>query len=56
MTLFGLQVIRRFCLALRARPHCNTVATLGKIGVKWNFGKMNAVHSQRARRAAMNMM
>ena len=25
------------------------------LGVKWNFGKMNAVHSQRAQSAAMNM-
>ena len=25
-------------------------------GVKWNFGKMNAVHSQRAQRAARNMV
>ena len=25
------------------------------LGVKWNFGKMNAAHSQRASRAAMNM-
>jgi len=25
-------------------------------GVKWNFGKMNAAHSQRAQRAAMNMV
>ena len=25
-------------------------------GVKWNFGKMNAVHSQRAQQAAMNML
>ena len=25
------------------------------LGVKWNFGKMNAVHSQRAQTAAMNM-
>ena len=25
-------------------------------GVKWNFGKMNAVHSQRARQAARNMV
>ena len=24
-------------------------------GVKWNFGKMNATHSNRARQAAMNM-
>ena len=24
-------------------------------GVKWNFGKMNAAHSQRAQRAALNM-
>ena len=24
-------------------------------GVKWNFGKMNAAHSQRAQRAAWNM-
>ena len=26
------------------------------LGVKWNFGKMNAVHSQRAQSAAMNMV
>jgi hypothetical protein len=25
-------------------------------GVKWNFGKMNAAHSQRAQRAAFNMV
>ena len=25
-------------------------------GVKWNFGKMNAAHSQRAQRAALNMV
>ena len=25
------------------------------LGVKWNFGKMNAAHSQRASRAAMDM-
>ena len=25
-------------------------------GVKWNFGKMNAAHSQRAQRAAINMV
>ncbi|MBO4917139.1 MAG: carboxypeptidase regulatory-like domain-containing protein [Bacteroidales bacterium] len=25
------------------------------LGVKWNFGKMNAVHSQRAQSAALNM-
>ena len=25
-------------------------------GVKWNFGKMNAAHSQRARSAAINMI
>ena len=25
-------------------------------GVKWNFGKMNAVHSQRAQDAAWNML
>ena len=25
------------------------------IGVKWNFGKMNAQHSQRAQSAAFNM-
>ena len=25
-------------------------------GVKWNFGKMNAAHSQRAQQAAMNML
>ena len=26
------------------------------LGVKWNFGKMNAVHSQRAQSAALNML
>ena len=25
-------------------------------GVKWNFGKMNAAHSQRAQQAAMDMV
>jgi len=25
-------------------------------GVKWNFGKMNAAHSQRAQQAAWNMV
>ena len=25
-------------------------------GIKWNFGKMNAAHSQRAQQAAMDMV